>query len=118
VARKSRDIENTVQGLLKMVSLLVILSILIINLIFGYWRANTEKFTWQWILAIHIPVPIAIGLRLLFLGWNWMMIPVFVLVFFAGQYTGSILRRSLVKSYHEQLSSNLLIDIAGIIRRK
>jgi hypothetical protein len=102
----------------KMRLFLVILAIFVINLVFGYWRANTKKFSWQWILAIHVPVPIAIGLRFLFLGWDWMMIPVFVLVFFAGQFAGGQLRHSLVKSYHERLSSNLLVDMVSIIRRK
>ncbi len=38
--------------------------IYIVNLPFGFWRAFTRKFSWQWILAIHVPVIIAISLRL------------------------------------------------------
>ena len=71
-----------------MTLILVALFIFVLNVAFGYWRANTRKFSWQWILSIHIPVPIAIAARMLFLGWNWALVPVFVGVFAAGQFSG------------------------------
>ena len=77
---------------------LVILFIFLLNVAFGYWRANTRKFSWQWILSIHIPVPIAIGARMLFLGWNWALVPLFVGVFAAGQYSGGKVRRLVSKT--------------------
>ncbi len=87
----------------------------LINIIFGYWRANTRKFSLQWILAIHIPVPIAIGLRLALLGWNWVLIPAFVLDFTAGQYLGGKLRNWMSKQSQIQLSSFLLADMGKIL---
>ena len=68
---------------------LVTAIVFLVNLVFGYWRAGTRRFSLQWIGAIHIPVPIAIGLRLWLLGWNWFLLPVFVVDFALGQYTGS-----------------------------
>ncbi len=76
-----------------MILAIVIAAIFIINVVFGYWRANTRKFSLQWIGAIHLPVPMAIGLRLWLLGWNWFLVPVFVLDFAAGQYAGGRIRR-------------------------
>jgi hypothetical protein len=73
--------------------LIVAALIFLVNIVFGYWRANTRKLSLQWIGAIHIPVPVAIGLRLWLLGWNWFLIPVFVLDFAAGQFTGGRVRR-------------------------
>ena len=93
---------------------LVLASIFLINIFFGYWRSNTRRFTLQWLMAVHIPVPLAIGLRLLLLGWNWIMLPVFVVTFFAGQYTGGVARRWLAKLLPVQLSSCLVMDLVGI----
>ncbi|MDD4873852.1 MAG: hypothetical protein PHE15_02605 [Dehalococcoidales bacterium] len=88
-----------------------IISILIINIAFGYWRVNTQKFTIQWIAAIHISVLIAIGLRFLLLGWNWLLLPVFVADFAAGQYIGGLVRKQFSKQQRVQLSSCLMTDI-------
>jgi len=93
-----------------MITFWIILSIFLINIIFGYWRSNTRKFSWQWIAAIHVPVPIAIILRLSFLGWNWLMLPVFVAAFAAGQFLGGKIRHWLDK-YTDSLSSFLLADL-------
>ena len=97
--------------------LLIFVAILIINIPFGYWRVNTRRFSWQWILAIHVPVPIAIGLRLAFLGWNWALIPLFVAAFSIGQFTGGRLRRRLTNKGAE-LSSNLASDLIRVMRAK
>jgi Kef-type K+ transport system membrane component KefB len=66
--------------------------IFFLNLPFGYWRANTKKFSLQWFLAIHLPIAAAIVLRLLFgLGWHLVTFPLFVGAYFAGQYLGGSL---------------------------
>ncbi len=83
----------------------------LINIIFGYWRANTRKFSLPWILAIHIPVPITVGLRFALLGWNWILIPAFVLDFTAGQFVGGKLRSWMAKQSQIPLSSFLLADV-------
>jgi hypothetical protein len=95
---------------------IAIAAILLINIIFGYWRANTRKLSPQWIMAIHIPVPIAIGLRFLLLGWNWPLIPVFVAVFAAGQFTGSGIRKRFLKQDRVPLSSWLIGDMVKLVR--
>ena len=93
-----------------MLFILVIAAIFVINVIFGYWRAGTRKFSVQWISAIHVPVPMSIGLRLWLLGWNWALIPVFVLDFAAGQYAGGRIRQGLIKKSGAKLSSWLIGD--------
>ena len=97
-----------------MITFWVVISIILVNIIFGYWRSNTRKFSWQWIAAIHVPVPIAIVLRLSFLGWNWLMLPVFVVAFAAGQYSGGKVRPWLRK-YTGSLSSFLIADLYLLI---
>ena len=60
-----------------------------LNLPFGYWRAQTEKFSKKWLLAVHIPVPFVIALRIISgLGWKFITFPVLVGAFFAGQLLG------------------------------
>jgi hypothetical protein len=94
---------------------IVIAVIFVINIIFGYWRGNTSKFSLQWIAAIHVPVPMAIGLRLWLLGWNWALILVFVLDFAAGQYAGGRIRKAFLKRGETGLSSWLAGDAFRII---
>ncbi len=78
--------------------LLVALLVLLINIIFGYWRSNTRRFSIRWLMVIHIPIALAIGIRLLLLEWNWAMIPIFAVVFSVGQYAGGIIRSRLVRA--------------------
>lgn len=94
---------------------LVVLSIFLINIFFGYWRSNTKKLSTQWILSIHVPVPIAIGLRLSLLGWNWTLLPAFIMAFASGQYAGGKLRRYLANK-DMGLTSCLVIDITRAVR--
>jgi len=72
---------------------LVAVAVFVLNVPFGYWRAGTRKFSWQWILAIHAPVPGVIALRLLSgLGFQLMSFPVLIAAFFLGQRCGGMLR--------------------------
>jgi len=97
-----------------METLLVFLVIVAINIIFGYWRANTRRFSLQWILSIHIPVPIAIGLRLMLLGWHWVLVTLFVVAFTIGQYGGGIVRKQMKKT-STPLSSFLIADLGRLV---
>ena len=73
---------------------LVALAVFLLNLPFGYWRAGTRKFSWQWALAIHLPVPLVIAMRIYSgLGWQWHSFPVLIGAFFLGQFAGAKLRR-------------------------
>ncbi len=68
---------------------LVAFAVFLINLPFGYWRANSEKFSKQWFLAIHIPVPFVILLRIFSdIGWHFITFPVLIFSFFLGQFLG------------------------------
>lgn len=72
---------------------LVVLAVFTLNVPFGYWRAGTRKFSWQWILAIHLPVPLVIALRILSgLGFQLWSFPIMVAAFFLGQYCGARMR--------------------------
>jgi len=69
------------------------ISILILNLPFGYWRAGLRKFSIPWFVAIHAAVPLAIALRMsLGLGFRWANVPIFALAYFTGQFLGARLR--------------------------
>jgi hypothetical protein len=73
--------------------LLVATLVFLLNLPFGYWRAATRKFSWQWVLAIHLPVPLVIALRIYSgLGWQLISFPLLVGAFFLGQWCGARLR--------------------------
>ena len=70
--------------------------VFIINIPFGYWRANTRKFSGQWFLAIHLPVPLVIALRYLAgLGWQLITFPVLIGAFFLGQLAGGLLKKCI-----------------------
>jgi len=69
-------------------------AVLALNIPFGYWRATTRKFSWQWILAVHLPVPAVIAMRILSgLGWQLISFPVLIGAFFLGQFSGGRLKR-------------------------
>lgn len=73
-----------VQNIELLVSLLVTYSL---NLPFGFLRHSYQKLSLKWFLAIHIPVPVIICLRLVF-DIELTLIPVFIAIFFLGQYSG------------------------------
>jgi len=68
--------------------------VLVLNLPFGFWRAGVPRFSRRWFLAIHAPIPLAVGLRFLAgVGWRIRLLPLFVGVYFAGQFLGGRARR-------------------------
>jgi hypothetical protein len=83
-----------------------------INIPFGYWRANTRRFNWQWILAIHLPVAAMVGLRFGFdLGWGWETYVVLVSTFVGSQYLGGWLHGWWQRSFPTPATSCLIMDI-------
>ena len=77
-------------------ALLILISILVflLNVPFGYWRANVRRLSLQWYLAIHIPVPFIIALRLLSdIGFAWHTYVFLVGSFFLGQQVGARMMR-------------------------
>jgi hypothetical protein len=69
--------------------LLIAALVFLLNLPFGYWRGRKERFSRQWLLAIHLPVPLVIALRIFSgLGWQLISFPVLITAFFLGQFCG------------------------------
>lgn len=92
--------------------ILISIIIFILNIPFGYWRANVKRFSVQWFLAIHIPVPFIILFRLFSgVGFEPITYIVFFSAFLLGQLTGiRIFERMKAKSALP-LTSCLVMDI-------
>jgi hypothetical protein len=89
---------------------------LVLNVPFGYWRANVRPFSLQWFLAIHLPVPLIIGLRLITdLGFAWHTYVFLVAAFFLGQQSGSIVFRRIGRICQD-VSSCLVMDLARCLK--
>ena len=74
----------------------VAMSVALLNLPFGYWRAGTRKLSVPWFLAVHLPVPLVVGLRLWSgLGWRLTTVPWLAGAFFLGQFAGGVVRRAI-----------------------
>lgn len=95
----------------------IALIVLIINVPFGYWRANVKKFSFQWILAIHLPVPLVILLRYVGeIGFAWYTYVVLVTAFFVGQRLGYMLwQRNL--EHLQQVSSCMILDLKRVFSK-
>lgn len=77
---------------------LILLTIMALNLPFGYWRAGVRKFSVPWFVAIHVPVVLAIGLRWVCgIPFQLSTLPLFVAAFFSGQLLGGRLRNQRTK---------------------
>ncbi len=91
--------------------------VFVLNLPFGYWRANVRKFSRPWFLSVHLPVPLVIALRVFSgLGWQFITFPIMIGAFFLGQVAGSglhLLRSSRTGSL---VSSCLVQDLMGNTR--
>jgi hypothetical protein len=93
---------------------LVIVSLItfLLNLPFGYWRANVRKFSLQWVLAIHFPVVLVIMERIFSgLGFAFITYPVLVGSFFLGQYIGGKIHGYFVKTEICHATSCLVMDL-------
>lgn len=71
--------------------ILISIVVFILNIPFGYWRANVKRFSAQWFLAIHLPVPLIVGMRILgHIGFSWHTYVFLVAAFFLGQQCGGL----------------------------
>jgi hypothetical protein len=92
--------------------------VLLINLPFGYWRADAQKFSRQWFLAIHIPVPIVIVLRVVSgLGFQLATFPLMIGAFFFGQLIGGGLHGALERRTNVRVTACLVWDIVTGLTR-
>ena len=91
--------------------------VFILNIPFGYWRANTSRFSLQWFLSIHLAVPIVIFLRFYSgLGWQLITFPLLIGAFFSGQFLGGKLHIWWSKSWLSHASSCLVWDLVTKVR--
>ena len=91
--------------------LLVSIIVFIINIPFGYWRANVKKFSLQWALAIHLPIPFIIALRIYSdIGFALYTYPILVTAFFLGQFTGGKYHSKRTKLSPIPVTSCLFLD--------
>ena len=95
-----------------MIIIVVAIAVIIINIPFGYWRANVKRFSVQWAMAIHIPVLIVIVLRIYTnIGFELYTYPALISAFFLGQYTGYKIYLGRAALNLDQVSSCLVMDI-------
>lgn len=91
---------------------LVMLSVFIFNIPFGYWRTNVKQFSIQWALAIHIPVPFIILLRIYYnIGFEFFTYPILIGAFFFGQFFGKLLSERRKKISAAPITSCLVMDL-------
>ncbi|MFC2133442.1 hypothetical protein ACFLTH_02390 [Bacteroidota bacterium] len=92
--------------------LFIALLTLIINVPFGYWRANVKRFSLQWFLAVHLPVPLIIAIRIFSeIGFELNSFPLIVAAFFVGQYLGGMIHNRFSKKMEFNVSSCLVLDL-------
>jgi hypothetical protein len=95
-------------------SALILISIatFLLNIPFGYWRANVKKFGLQWYLAIHLPVPAIVALRIFGgIGFHWSTYVALVAAYFFGQFFGGKFYLWRLHKQKSPLSSCLVMDI-------
>ena len=84
--------------------------VILVNIPFGYWRANVKKFSLQWFLAVHLPVPFVGYLRHTNdYGVILVTVPLFILAYFSGQFFGG--RASTAMRRNGRVTSSLLYDL-------
>jgi hypothetical protein len=95
--------------------ILLTLFVFIINIPFGYWRANVRKFSLQFLLAIHLPVLLIILFRI-FSASGFEVTTFFFTVpaFFLGQFVGSKIYSFRKINGSTPLTSCLVMDVIKI----
>jgi hypothetical protein len=87
----------------------------IINIPFGYWRANVTRFSLQFLLAIHLPVLFIVAFRILSgSGFELLTFLFTVPTFFLGQLVGSKIYSSRKLREAFPLTSCLVMDLVRI----
>jgi len=88
--------------------------VFLLNLPFGYWRANEQKLSRGWFLAIHLPVPFVIALRIFSgLGFQFITFPIMIGAFFGGQLAGGWLLQYRKDRSAPRVTSCLVWDLVG-----
>lgn len=98
---------------------LVLISLLVflVNIPFGYWRANVKKFSLQWVLSIHLPVPIIMLMRICGgIGFAWYTYLILVAAFFLAQKLGGMFLAH-AKAHQHEVSSCMVMDLIHECRK-
>jgi hypothetical protein len=92
--------------------LLISIITFLLNIPFGYWRANTKKFGLHWYLAIHLPVPVIVALRIISgVGFHWSTYVALVAAFFLGQFLGGKVYLWRSQKQKTPITSCLIMDV-------
>jgi hypothetical protein len=84
----------------------------LINIPFGYWRANLKRFSLQWFLSIHLPIPFIILVRIYTgIGFEFITYPIMIIAFILGQLAGLKIYSYRKKQSFVYLSSCLFKDL-------
>lgn len=87
--------------------------VVLFGLPFGYWRANVERLSLSWFLAIHLPVPFIVAARVFGgIGWELATFPVLIGAYSLGQFLGGRLLSHRRRDAAHDLSSCLVMDTA------
>ncbi len=78
----------------------LMLTVLLINIPFGYWRSRADRFSRRWMAAVHLPVPVVFLLRIIS-GFGLTSIPLLMIAFAIGQFIGGNIRNVFNKFYYE-----------------
>ncbi|OGU63814.1 MAG: hypothetical protein A2W30_07575 [Ignavibacteria bacterium RBG_16_36_9] len=95
--------------------ILLTLFVFVINIPFGYWRANVRRFSLQFLLAIHLPILLIIAFRILS-GSGFELVTFFFTVpaFFLGQLLGSKIYSSRKNNSLQPLTSCIVMDLVRV----
>jgi len=92
--------------------LFVTIFVFVLNLPFGYWRANVPRYGLQWVLAIHLPVPFVIAARIFSnIGFEFYTYPVLIGAFTLGQFAGKYFYTKRKNLGYSHVTSCLVMDL-------
>ncbi len=95
---------------------LIAIIVFVINIPFGYWRANVKKLSAQWFLSIHIPIPFVVLLRIYGdIGFALYTYPIMVFAFFGGQFFGKYIF-NLFRKKERALTSCMAMDLFRFLK--
>ncbi|OQX81964.1 MAG: hypothetical protein B6D64_01375 [Bacteroidetes bacterium 4484_276] len=96
----------------KITLLLISIITFLLNIPFGYWRANAKRFGLQWYLAVHLPVPAIIALRIFTgIGFHWTTYVALIAAYFFGQFLGGKIFLLRASKHKLPLTSCLVMDL-------
>lgn len=96
--RVKRETNSRIKKMTEINIGIVSVIVFLINLPFGYWRAQTRRFSLRWLIAVHLPIIFVIVSRIFGgIGWQLATFPILIGTYFAGQFLGGILYNHLKK---------------------